>query len=115
MILLFNTLMLFVLLIAFPVILSLVLTSEKRRKTVLQRLGFGQFPKQKSKKRGSTETEQPVWVHALSVGETFSSIELVKTLRKKFNHRKIYFTVSTATGFDEARKRLAPETDHIFF
>lgn len=115
MILLFNTLMLFVLLIAFPVILSLVLTSEKRRKTVLQRLGFGQFPKQKSKKRGSTETEQPVWVHALSVGETFSSIELVKTLRKKFNHRKIYFSVSTATGFDEARKRLAPETDHIFF
>ncbi len=115
MILLFNTLMLFVLLIAFPVILPLVLTSEKRRKTVLQRMGFGQFPKQKSKKRGSTETKQPVWVHALSVGETFSSIELVKTLRKKFNQRKIYFSVSTATGFDEAKKRLAPETDHIFF
>lgn len=115
MILLCNTLLLFVLLIAFPLILPLVLSSRKRRKTVLQRLGFGQFTRQKSQKSGLPQTDHPVWVHALSVGETFSSIELVKALKKKFNRRKIYFSVSTATGFIEAKKRLASETDHIFF
>lgn len=115
MILICNTIMLFFLIAAFPVILPLVLTSGKRRKSVLQRLGLEKFPKQKIQPGGLCETDHPVWIHALSVGETFSAVELVKTLRKKFQHRKIYFSVSTATGFVEARKRLSLETDHIFF
>ncbi len=115
MILLCNTIMLFVLILAFPVVLPLILTSKKRRKTVLQRLGFTLFSQQKIKNTNLSPKHQPVWIHALSVGETIASVELVKTLRKSIPHRKIFFSVSTATGFDEARNRLADETEYIFF
>jgi 3-deoxy-D-manno-octulosonic-acid transferase len=115
MILFCNTIILFCFILAFPVILPLVLTSKKRRKTVLQRLGFNEFAHQAIKNSHSVPDHQPVWIHALSVGETLASVELVKTLRKSMPHRRIYFSVSTATGFDEAQKHLANETDVIFF
>jgi 3-deoxy-D-manno-octulosonic-acid transferase len=115
MILLCNTIILFGFISAFPVILPLVLSSKKRRKTVLQRLGFNEFYHQALKSSNSVPDHQPVWIHALSVGETLASVELVKTLRKSMPHRRIYFSVSTATGFDEAQKHLADQTDVIFF
>ncbi len=107
--------MLFVLILAFPVVLPLILTSKKRRKTVLQRLGFMRLSQQKTKNRNVSPDHQPIWIHALSVGETFSAVELVKTLKKSVPGRKIFFSVSTATGFEEAEKRLADETEYIFF
>jgi 3-deoxy-D-manno-octulosonic-acid transferase len=115
MILLCNTIMLFSLILAFPLVVPMILTSKKRRKTVFQRLGFNGFSQQRTKKGNLSPDHQPVWIHALSVGETFASVELVKALRKSIPHRKIFFSVSTATGFDEAGKRLANDTDHIFF
>ncbi|MFO8084701.1 MAG: 3-deoxy-D-manno-octulosonic acid transferase [Desulfobacterales bacterium] len=115
MILIFNTMMLFVLIMAFPVVLPMILTSAKRRKTVLQRLAFSGLPGKRTGQKGLPETDYPIWIHALSVGEAFSSIELVKTLRKMFAGRKIYFSVSTSTGFEEAKKRLTGTADHIFF
>ncbi len=115
MILLVNTIMLFFLLLAFPVVLPMILTSKKRRKTVLQRLGFAGFSQQKAKNSNLSPDHRPIWIHALSVGETLSATELVKALRKNIPGRKIFFSVSTATGFDEAVKRLADDTDRIFF
>jgi len=93
----------------------MILTSKKRRKTVLQRLGFTRFSQQKTKNINLSPDHQPIWIHALSVGETLSAAELVKTVKKNFPNRKLIFSVSTATGFDEARKRLADETEYIFF
>jgi 3-deoxy-D-manno-octulosonic-acid transferase len=110
-----NTIILFGFLLSFPVILPLILTSKKRRKTILQRLGFNAFSYQKIKKNNSMPDHRPVWIHALSVGETLASVQLVKTLKKSMPHRKIYFSVSTATGYDEAGKHLSNETDTIFF
>jgi 3-deoxy-D-manno-octulosonic-acid transferase len=115
MILFCNTIILFGFILSFPVILPLVLTSKKRRKTVLQRLGFNAVSLQALKSHNSVPDHQPVWIHALSVGETLASVELVKRLRETMAPRKIYFSVSTATGFDEAQKHLANETDVIFF
>jgi 3-deoxy-D-manno-octulosonic-acid transferase len=102
------------LILTFPVILPLILTSKKRRKTVLQRLGFNRFLPQRTINKLQPD-HQPVWIHALSVGETLASVELVKTIRKRLPQRKIFFSVSTATGFDEAVKHLTNETDYIFF
>lgn len=115
MILLCNTIIVFALLLAFPVVLPLILTSKKYRKTVLQRLGLTRFSPQKTKNENLSSNHKPVWIHALSVGETFSAVELVKTLKKSIPQRKIFFSVSTATGFDEAQKRLSDATDCIFF
>jgi len=107
--------MLFGLIVVFPVVLPLILTSKKRRKTVLQRLGFARCSNRKNEHKTLMPNDRPIWVHALSVGETLASVELVKMLRKSIPHRKIFFSVSTATGFDEARKLLADETDFLFF
>jgi 3-deoxy-D-manno-octulosonic-acid transferase len=107
--------MLFFLLLAFPVVFPMILTSKKRRKTVLQRLGFTGFSQQKTKNDNLSPDHQPIWIHALSVGETLSAVELVKTLKKNIPNRNLIFSVSTATGFDEAGKRLADETEYIFF
>jgi 3-deoxy-D-manno-octulosonic-acid transferase len=107
MILFCNIIMLLGLILTFPFVLPLILTSKKRRRTVLRRLGFQRISQQRD--------HQPIWIHALSVGETLAAVELVKTLRKSISRRKIFFSVSTATGFDEAGKRLANDTDCIFF
>jgi 3-deoxy-D-manno-octulosonic-acid transferase len=115
MILLCNIIMIFGLILAFPVVLPLILTSKKRRKTVLKRLGFTGLPQERIKNNKLRSDRKPIWIHALSVGETLSTVELVKTLRKSLPQQKIFFSVSTATGFDEAKKRLVNETDYIFF
>ncbi len=96
-------------------IISFVLVSDKRRKTVLQRLGIKQLPESIRKNRVDRPENRPVWVHALSVGEVLSSIELVKGLKAGLNRRNIVFSVSTKTGFEIASKLLKEHVDSIFY
>ncbi len=107
--------MLFGLILAFPLVLPLILTSKKRRKTVLQRLGISSLPVRKPSGKNAAAELHPIWIHALSVGETFASVELVKKIKEYNPDRKLFFSVSTATGFDEAEKRLTNDVDCIFF
>ncbi|RZB29890.1 MAG: 3-deoxy-D-manno-octulosonic-acid transferase [Desulfobacteraceae bacterium Eth-SRB1] len=101
--------------LGFPLIIPLVLVSHKRRKTVLQRLGIKRLPENIRKDRFNRPENRPVWVHALSVGEVLSSIELVKGLRADLNRRNIIFSVSTKTGFEIAGKLLKKHVDSIFY
>ncbi|MEA3279980.1 MAG: 3-deoxy-D-manno-octulosonic acid transferase [Thermodesulfobacteriota bacterium] len=96
-------------------IIPLVLVSDKRRKTVLQRLGIKQLPESIRKNRFNRPENRPVWVHALSVGEVLSSIKLVKGLKAGLNCRDIVFSVSTKTGFEIANKLLKEHVDSIFY
>ncbi len=98
-----------------PVILPLVLTSKKRRRTVLQRLALVGLPESEGACDKKNGDEKPVWIHALSVGETIASVELLKKLRRDMPHAKLYFSTSTATGFDEASKALSGVVDRVFF
>lgn len=93
--------------LAFPLVLVNVLTSEKRRKTVLRRLGIQSLVR--------TSARRPVWVHALSVGEVLASVPLVKRLRKTYYNRPLVFSVSTLTGHEMAKKLLVSDVDSIFF
>lgn len=50
-----------------------------------------------------------IWIHALSVGEVLSALSLVKSLRRRFPHEKIAFTVTTRQGMEIARRELEGE------
>ena len=101
--------------LGFPLIILLILVSDKRRKTVLQRLGIKRLPESIRENRVDGPENRPVWVHALSVGEVLSSIELVKGLRAGLKRRDIVFSVSTKTGFEIASKLLKEHVDSIFY
>ena len=105
-ILLYNIVLLWVVLLASPLILVHVLTSLKRKKTFLKRLGVSS-----SMSFGT----RPVWVHALSVGEVLSAVPLVRTIRTRYPHRPLVFSVSTLTGHRMAKAVLERDTDGLFY
>lgn len=101
--------------LGFPLIIPMVLISDKRRRTVLQRLGIARLPKELTRKRPDTSEKKRVWIHALSVGEVLSSIPLVKGLKECSNTGDIVFSASTKTGFDIAEQYLTDAVHSIFY
>jgi 3-deoxy-D-manno-octulosonic-acid transferase len=85
-----------------------LLAKVKRRHTVFQRLGFQRFNLPHNGPR-------PVWIHALSLGETLSCETLVKNLRKRLTDRPLVLSVSTLAGRQIAEQRLAGYVDRIFY
>ncbi|MEJ2156810.1 MAG: hypothetical protein P8X96_15840 [Desulfobacteraceae bacterium] len=69
-IMIYNTLLITGGLFLAPLLLPLVWTTEKRRRTFCQRMGWCRYPWETEKQ--STESQR-IWVHALSVGEAMSA------------------------------------------
>jgi 3-deoxy-D-manno-octulosonic-acid transferase len=115
MIFLYNILLAAGITIGLPLIIPFVLTSDKRRKTVLHRLGLMPLPKAISQNRSQKRNSRPIWIHALSVGEVLSAVPLIKELKSCFKHQDIVFSASTKTGFEIANKLLKENVDAIFF
>jgi 3-deoxy-D-manno-octulosonic-acid transferase len=110
MITLYNIILTIGITIGIPLIIPIILLSEKRRKTFLQRLGVKRLPENILFKR-----DKPIWIHALSVGEVFSSVPLVMKLKERFKDKRIVFSASTKTGFEIANKLFKKNVDSIFF
>ena len=85
-----------------------VLTT-KRRKTLLKRLGWQDYP------RTAQSTRKPVWIHALSVGEVLSAGSLIENLRRAIGDRPLYLSVSTLSGFAIATERFSRFCDGLFY
>jgi 3-deoxy-D-manno-octulosonic-acid transferase len=115
MILLYNTLLFIAVTISFPVIIPIVIFSEKRRKTVLQRLGLVSKTSKLRQGRRRHSENRPIWVHALSVGEVISAVPLVSSLKNRFKDHDIVVSVSTKTGFEMASKHFKESVSTIFF
>ena len=113
-IIIYNLLLAFAVIICFPLLVGLVLFSDKRRKTVLRRLGLSGVP-EKFAETDSSAVARPVWVHALSVGEAVSVQPLVKALKNSIRPRPLVFSVSTVTGFELAEERLKGNVDALFY
>ncbi|MFV9646893.1 MAG: glycosyltransferase N-terminal domain-containing protein, partial [Desulfobacterales bacterium] len=114
MFLLYNIFFLTGITIGLPLIIPLVLTSDKRRKTVFHRLGLMPLPKALSQNRSQKRGNRPIWIHALSVGEVLSAVPLIKELKSCFIHQDIVFSASTKTGFEIANTLLKENVDSIF-
>ncbi|MEA3414735.1 MAG: glycosyltransferase N-terminal domain-containing protein, partial [Thermodesulfobacteriota bacterium] len=74
---LYNILFIIGITIGLPLIIPLVLATDKRRKTVLHRLGLTPLPKAISQNRSQKRDSRPIWIHALSVGEVLSAVPLI--------------------------------------
>lgn len=113
--LLYNIFWLIGLLIGLPPAVVLVLCSEKRRKTILHRLGLTPLPCGPAARRMRPASRRPIWIHALSVGEVLSAEALTRAIRSRFPQRDLYFSVSTHTGYKVARERLGRQVKVLFF
>ena len=84
------------------------LTQRKRRLTVPPRLGFQRMGLPPAGPR-------PLWVHALSLGETLSCVTLVRELRQRSAGRPLVFSVSTLAAREVADQRLTGLVDRLFY
>ena len=77
-------------------------------RSVAERLGFS---------ASYLHQTQPgaIWLHAVSVGEVISAVELVRQLKKSFPWEPIFVSVTTPTGRTIAEDRLTGIADGVFF
>ena len=92
---------------ALPVGLPVMLLHEKRRRTVPYRLGLKTPPSAGSPAGLRPVDPKPIWVHALSVGETMSAETLMAALTERYGRRRLFFSVSTQSGYATARHLFA--------
>lgn len=56
---------------------------------------------------------QPIWIHAVSVGESIAAIPLIKALKQRNPHQPIVVTTTTSTGAEQITK-LGDLVDHRY-
>jgi 3-deoxy-D-manno-octulosonic-acid transferase len=108
----YNFFTLFSAALALPVLIPVLLLSEKRRKTAFHRMGLTRLPEMPIP---PSSLKKPIWLHALSVGEVFSCINLIRALRNTIPDRPLVLSVSTATGHEVAVKRLGNQVERIVY
>jgi 3-deoxy-D-manno-octulosonic-acid transferase len=91
--------------ILFPV----WMLTTKRRKTLLKRLGWQDYP------RAVQSPSKPVWIHALSVGEVLSAGSLIEQVRRALGDRPLYLSVSTLSAHAIATERFSRCCDGLFY
>ncbi|NLF94625.1 MAG: 3-deoxy-D-manno-octulosonic acid transferase [Oligosphaeraceae bacterium] len=58
--------------------------------------------------------QQPVWIHAVSVGETVAAITFIKAWLKRHPEEQLVFSCGTSTGFATAAQKLPPQVVRIY-
>lgn len=114
-ILIYNLLIFLFLLMGLPILLPLMLLSEKRRNSIWHRLGFTRHWHEKTRVILSNPHQKPIWIHALSVGEVLSTETLLSGLKAKFPCRPLILTVSTQTGYAIAHEQLSKHVASICY
>ena len=56
-----------------------------------------------------------IWFHAVSVGEVFSSVELIRAMRAAHPHTRMYVSTTTLAGRETADQKLDGLADGVFF
>ena len=99
---LYNTVLLLASLGALPYFAVKSLRTGKYRAGLRQR--FGHVPREIIAALGGV---QPLWLHAVSVGEVIAAVPLVHALRQRWPHRPILISTVTQTGQATAREKMA--------
>ncbi|HDR14734.1 MAG TPA: 3-deoxy-D-manno-octulosonic acid transferase [Desulfobacteraceae bacterium] len=64
---------------------------------------------------GVPRKDRPVWVHALSVGEVYSALPLVKKIKGDCPETPVVFTATTRKGMAVAEKILSGYVDGLYY
>ena len=75
-----------------------------------QRLGL--FDRQT--KRSLAALERPIWIHAVSVGETVAALSFIQKWRARRPDLRIVFSTTTTTGYALARKKMPEDIPLIY-
>jgi 3-deoxy-D-manno-octulosonic-acid transferase len=102
--LLYNTFLTFLLGLSSPYFILRSLFQVRFRNQLMERMGFFE----------TLLFQNPIWVHAVSVGEVFCTVPLLKKIKKEFPQREIVLTTMTSTGKEAARRHL-PEVNRVLF
>ncbi len=73
---------------------------------------FGIFPA--AAKARLRALKAPVWVHAVSVGETVAALSFIDAWLKRHPDTEMVFSCGTSTGFATARQKLPPQVVPIY-
>lgn len=97
--------------LAFPFLVLYVLGRVVRNRAYLVNLRerFGFLPS-----AWRQRTPGALWIHAVSVGEVISAVELIEKWRSTFPEERVFVSCSTIAGRELAAKRLA-HVDGIFY
>lgn len=112
MLILYNTVQIFLLLLGLPLWLAAMIR-PKRRATFLQRLGWKIATRAQQSAGG--ELQRPIWIHALSVGEVMSAEPLVDALRRQVPAVPMVFSVSTLTGMQTAQRLYGEKVETLVY
>ena len=100
-------------LLAFPAVLAYFLFRSLRQPAYFtslpHRLGF------LSRRTFRQTVPGAIWLHAVSVGEVLSLMELVPRLRAEFPHAPLFVSTATLAGRATARKKLGGMVNGIFY
>jgi 3-deoxy-D-manno-octulosonic-acid transferase len=87
-----------------------MLRTGKYRKSVLQKIGFIS-----GKSINNLAGENPVWIHAVSVGEVLSSVSIIKMIKEQYPGKRIILSTITETGNYTAKSKLNGIDGIIYF
>lgn len=59
-------------------------------------------------------SEQPLWIHAVSVGEVRAAIPLIKFLQEKYPSIPVLVTTTTPTGSAQVTKTFGEQIHHVY-
>lgn len=90
---LYNLILIFGVLISWPYWLGLILFTPKYRANFAQRLGY--YPLELVHR---LQGKRPIWLHAVSVGETMAALLIVKQLKAQHPEVPILISTVTVTG-----------------
>jgi 3-deoxy-D-manno-octulosonic-acid transferase len=109
------------LVVASPIILGILLTKQRCRQGLSQRLGCekglsGLFGAPEPNKPGKPKKpDQPlIWVHAVSLGEVVAVTPLVTELHRRHPDYRFIVSTFTETGREAVEQRLATIAEHRY-
>lgn len=81
---------------------------KKYRRSFKERLGL------KAPRFSIPANSMKIWVHAVSMGETKAVVPLVQMIRDQYPQAAIFFSSTTETGHDEAKKTMPGLSGYFF-
>ena len=91
----------------------LTLIRPKHRASFCYRMGWGIELQAERNLEG--RKANPIWIHALSVGEVLSAEAIVTQLRRAYPEYPLVFSASTQTGFATAQRLFDGKVARIFY